>query len=142
MTPYEAKGVTQYTAYHPRWYRARISTYWWLWKWYYLKFVLRELSSIFVACFVVITLVQIRSLGRGPEAYARFEGRMRNPLMIALNAISFFFVLFHTITWFNLAPRAMVARVGGKRVPDILIAGSNYVAWLVISAGVAWLILR
>ena len=90
----------------------------------------------------VITLLQIHSISRGPEAYARFEERMRNPLMIALNAISFLFVLFHTITWFNLAPRAVVARLGGKRVPQILIAGSNYVAWLVISAAVAWFILR
>jgi len=142
MTPHETKGAVQYTPYHPRWYRMRVSTYWWLWKWDYLKFVLRELSSIFVAYFVVITLLQIHSLSRGPEAYARFEERTRNPLMIALNAISLLFVLFHTITWFNLAPRAIVARVGGKRVPDILIAGSNYVAWLVISAAVAWFILR
>jgi fumarate reductase subunit C len=119
-----------------------VSTYWWLGKWHYLKFVLRELSSIFVAYFVVITLLQIHSISRGPEAYARFEERMRNPLMIALDAISFLFMLFHTISWFNLAPRAMVARLGGRRVPEILIAGSNYVAWLVISASVAWFILR
>ena len=142
MMPHGTSGSTQYTPYHPRWYRMRVSTYWWLRKWYYLKFVLRELSSIFVAYFVVITLLQIHSLSRGPEAYARFEGRMRNPLMIALSAISFLFVLFHTITWFNLAPRAMVMRLGGKRVPDTLIAGSNYLAWLVISAAVAWFILR
>jgi fumarate reductase subunit C len=142
MTPQETKEATQYTTYHPRWYRTRVSTYWWLWKWYYLKFVLRELSSIFVAYFVVITLLQIHSLSRGPEAYARFEERMGNPLMIALNAISFLFLLLHVITWFNLAPRAMAVRLGGKRVPEILIAGSNYAAWLVASAAVAWFILR
>ena len=59
-----------------------------------------------------------------------------------LNGISFGFVLFHTITWFNLAPRAMVVRVRGRRLPDLLIAGANYVAWLVVSVLVAWLILR
>ena len=142
MTPHGTKGTTKYTPYHPRWYRTRVSTYWWLYKWYYLKFVLRELSSIFVAYFVVITLLQIHSLRRGPEAYGRFEERMRNPLVFALNTISLLFVLFHAITWFNLAPRAMVVRLGGKRVPDTLIAGSNYVAWLVISAAVAWFVLR
>ena len=142
MTPHETNRATQYTPYHPRWYRTRVSTYWWLRKWCYLKFVLRELSSIFVAYFVVITLLQIHSLIRGPEAYARFERLMRTPLMIALSAISLLFVLFHTITWFNLAPRAIVARLGGMRIPDILIAGSNYVAWLMISAAVAWFILR
>ena len=142
MKPRETIGATQYTTHHPRWYRVRVSTYWWLGKWHYLKFVLRELSSIFVAYFVVITLLLIQSISRGPEAYARFEERMRNPLMIALDSISFLFVLFHTVSWFNLAPRAMVVRLGGKRVPEILIAGSNYAAWLVISASVAWFILR
>ena len=134
--------IPTYTEYHPRWYRTRVSTYWWMKRRSYLAFILRELSSIFVAYFVVITLLQIHSLSRGSEAYARFEERMRNPLMIVLNAISFLFVLFHTITWFNLAPRAMVVRLRSKRVPEILIAGSNYVAWLVISASVAWFIMR
>jgi len=38
---------------HPRWYRKRVSTYWWLQRWEYLRFVLREISSVFVAIFVV-----------------------------------------------------------------------------------------
>ena len=53
-----------YTGYHPRWYRERVSTYWWLWHWRYLKFVLREISSVFVALFVVITLLQVRALAK------------------------------------------------------------------------------
>ena len=45
-----------YTEYHPRWYRPRISTYWWLKRPMYLVFILRELSSIFIAWFVFVTL--------------------------------------------------------------------------------------
>jgi fumarate reductase subunit C len=133
--------IPAYTAYHPRWYRPRVSTYWWLWRGY-LKFILRELSSVFVAYFVVLILLQLRALSHGPEAYAAFQAWLKAPHVIALNGISLLFVLFHTITWFNLAPRAMVARVRGKRVPDLVIAGSNYVAWLVVSVAMAWLILR
>ncbi len=135
-------GTRSHTAYHPRWYRERVSTYWWLWKWRYLKFVLRELSSVPVAYFVILTLVQVHALSDGPEAYADFQRWMTHPVFLTLNAISFLFVLFHTVTWFNLAPRAIVVRLRGKRVPEFLIAGSNYAAWLVISAAVAWLILR
>jgi fumarate reductase subunit C len=61
--------------------------------------------------------------------------------VIALNGVSLLFVLLHTITWFNLTPRALPVRVRGKRVADWLIAAPNYVAWLVISAGIAWLVL-
>jgi len=135
-------SLRRYTEHHPRWYRERVSTYWYLWRWPYLKFVLREISSVFVAWFVVLTLLQIRALSEGPAAYAEFQDWLRTPLLLAVNAISLGFVLFHTITWFNLAPAAMVVRVGGKRVPGWIIAGSNYAAWLVASAVVAWLVLR
>jgi fumarate reductase subunit C len=36
----------------------------------------------------------------------------------------------------------MVVRVRGKRVPDWVIIGSNYAAWLVVSAAVAVVLLR
>ena len=110
-----------YTEFHPKWYRTRVSTYWWLARWPYVKFVLRELSSIFVALFVVITLLQIRALGQGPQAYQAFQDRIGSPLVLVLNMIGLLFVLFHTITWFNLTPRAVVLRMGGRRLPDALI---------------------
>jgi fumarate reductase subunit C len=35
-----------------------------------------------------------------------------------------------------------VVRMRGQRVPGWVIAGSNYAAWVVISALVAWIMLR
>ena len=134
--------ISAYTVAHPRWYRPRVSTYWWLWRWAYLKFILRELSSVSVAYFVVLLLLLLHALGQGPEAYMAFQQWLKTPHMIVLNGVSLLFVLFHTITWFNLAPRAMVVRVRGQRVPDLLITGANYAAWLVVSVAVAWLVLR
>jgi fumarate reductase subunit C len=131
-----------YSAYQPRWYRPRVSTYWWLWRWAYLKFILRELSSVFVAYFVVLILLQLRALSQGPETYAAFQAWLKTPWVLALNAVSLFFVVFHTVTWFNLAPRAMVVRLRGQRLPDYVVSGSNYVAWLIVSVVAAWLILR
>jgi len=128
--------------FHPRWFRKRVSTWWWLGEWHYLKFILRELSSLSVAWFVILTLFQLRALLYGAEAYARFAQRLQSPLMIALNAVAFCFLLFHTITWFNLAPRAMPVRVGGKRVPEFLVAAPNYALWLIVSVFVGWLLLR
>src|SRR6266853_720107 len=105
------------TEYLPRTYRVRVSTYWWLARWRYFRFILREASSVFVAWIVVVTLLGIRALSRGPADYAEFENWLRGPLMLTLNIISFFFVLFHAVTWFNLTPKAMVVRVRGKRLP-------------------------
>lgn len=134
--------MSDYTDYHPRWYRKRVSTYWWIGQRQYTKFILRELSSVAVALFVIITLLLLRALRAGPEAYARYMHRLAAPWMVAFSLIAFCFVLLHTITWFNLAPRAMAVRVRGKRVPEFLIAAPNYAVWIVASAGVAWLLLR
>jgi len=137
-----AAAPTPYTLNHPRWYRKRVSTYWWLQRWEYLRFVLREISSVFIAWFVVLTLVQIYSASQGPNAYGDFLEFLKNPFVLALNIISFFFVVYHSITWFNLSARAMSIRVGGKKVPGIMISGPNFVAWFLISAVIAWLLLR
>src|SRR5580692_12811115 len=114
------------TEFHPRWYRKRLSTWWWLGEWHYLTFILRELSSLSVAWFVVMTLFQLRALLREPEAYVHFTARLQSPFLIAFNLLAFCFVVFHTITWFNAAPRAMPVRMGGKRVPELLVTLPNY----------------
>ena len=130
------------TEYLPKTYQSRMSTYWWLDRRPYVKFILRESSSVAVAWFVILTLLQIHALKHGAESYARFEEWLRNPILIVVNVIALFFVIFHAITWFNLAPKAMAVRMGGKRVPNILIAGPNFAAWIVVSAVLAWVILR
>jgi fumarate reductase subunit C len=131
-----------YTLYHPRWYRRRVSVWWWLQNRAYAGFVLRELTSVFVAYFAGLSLWQLRALAQGPEAYGRFLARLQTPLFLALDTVAFLFVLFHAITWFNLAPKAMVLRLSGTRVPDRVILGLNYAAWLVLSAAVAGVLLR
>lgn len=131
-----------YTPYHPRWYRRRMSVWWWLKKRAYARFVLRELTSVFVAFFALQVLWQIRAVAEGPDAYARLLARLQTPLFLTANLVALLFVLYHTITWFNLTPAAMVVRLRGKRVPDWIIAGSNYVVWVVVSAVLAWIFTR
>ena len=133
---------TQYTPYHPKWYRRRMSVWWWLQNRSYVYFVLRELTSVFVGLCALLLLWHLRALVQGPEAHAYFLAQMRRSFFVALNGVGLLFILFHTITWFNLTPKAMVVRLGGKRVPDLVVAGLNYVAWLLLSGAVAWVLLR
>ena len=130
-----------YTEYHPRWLRPRVSTYWWLHRRSYLAFVLRELSSIFVAWFVVYVLLLVRAVSRGEASYQEFLAWSRSPLVLLLNLVALLFVVFHAVTWFNLAPQAMAVHVLGRRVPGRWITASNYLAWALVSALTAWLLL-
>jgi fumarate reductase subunit C len=131
-----------YTEYHPRWHRTRVSTYWWLQRRSYLAFILRELSSVFIAWFVVYLLLLVRAVSLGSDDYKEFLAFARHPVVLALNVVSLFFIVFHAATWFNLAPKALVMRLRGRRLPGVWVAASNYAAWAVVSALVAWLILK
>jgi fumarate reductase subunit C len=135
------KDAHVYTLYRPKWYRKRVSTWWWTQQWRSFKFILRELSSVAVGYCGAILLVLLWSLTQGPEAYATFQSWLKTPLFILMSLIAFGFVLYHSITWFNLAPKAMPVRVGGKRLPEWMIAAPNYVAWIAISAVVVWFLL-
>lgn len=130
------------TPYHAKWYRRRVSVWWWLESWRYTKFVLRELTSVAVAFFALIALWKVRAIAGGPQAYAEFLAWMQSPLFLVLNGVAFLFVLFHSVTWFNLAPKAMVVRLGGKRVPDRVIQVLNYLAWAVVTGLAIWVLRR
>jgi fumarate reductase subunit C len=106
-----------------------------------LAFILRELSSVFIAWFILFTLLLIAAVSQGKDAYERFLAWSAGPPVLGLNLLALFFVVFHAITWFNLAPQAMAVRLRGRRVPGAWIAASNYAAWALASALVAWLVL-
>ena len=79
------KKSVAYTEYHPKWYRTRVSTYWWSRRWTYLKFILRELSSIFVAYFVLLLLLHLGALWKGEASYVALQVWLRTPSVIALS---------------------------------------------------------
>lgn len=126
---------------YPRLYRRPVPLLWWLERRSYLLFVLRELSSVFVAWFVVYLLLLVNAVSGGAEQYQRFLDWSAGWWVIGLNLVACAFVLLHTITWFGLAPRALVVRVRGRRVPPSWVLAGHYLAWIVLSAGVAWLVL-
>jgi fumarate reductase subunit C len=130
-----------YTEYHPRWLRRPVSTYWWLQRWSYFLFILRELTCLFVAWFVVYLLIMVRAATEGEAAYRGFLTWATSPIVLAANVITFAFVLFHTITFFQAAPRAMVVHIGHSRLPEHLVGIAHYVGLAAVSIVLAWVFL-
>jgi fumarate reductase subunit C len=125
-----------------RLYRPRVSTWWWTGKRTYFLFVMRELSSIFIAWFVLYLLLLVNAVGRGAAAYQRFLDWAAAPWVVALNVVALVFVLLHTVTWFNLTPQAMSVRVMDRTVPSFHIIAGQYTGLVVVSAFVFWLVTR
>ncbi|MCH7886772.1 MAG: fumarate reductase subunit C [Candidatus Marinimicrobia bacterium] len=128
-----------YIKYHPRWHRTPIPVFWWIRKWVYIKFISRELTSIAVVSFAMVLLFQVRSLIQGPQAYSEFTKLLSTPVSVTLHSIALISVLFHSITWFSLAPKALAVRLGKWRIPDRVIIGLNLFAWIFISLVIGWL---
>jgi fumarate reductase subunit C len=125
-----------------RLYRRPVSTWWWTRKRTYFVFVMRELSSIFVAWFVVYLLLVVHAISSGEAAYLRFLDWASAPWVTLLNVVALVFVLLHTVTWFALTPQAMAVRVMGRTVPAWQIVAGQYAGLVVVSAFVLWLVAR
>jgi fumarate reductase subunit C len=148
-------------------YRQPVSRLWWLKKRTYFLFVMRELSSVFVAWFAVFLLVLVFAIGRGEASYQRFLEWAASPVVVVVNVVALAFSVLHTVTWFALTPQAMVVRFRGRQVramKEVPVAGrwvpaatvvrvggrlpagaviaSQYVGLVVVSAFIAWLVLR
>ena len=117
-----------------------MSRIWWLKNPNYTKFMIRELTAVFVALYLISLLWFVASLPDGAAAMeAHFEA-MRSPGWVVFHAVALAFALYHTITWFNLTPKVMVVWRGEEKVPGWMLAGGNYVAWVVVSGAIAWVL--
>ncbi len=112
---------------------------WWLKKKTYFLFMVRELTSVGVGGYALFLLVLAATWRDDPEAFAAW---LDSRLLIVLQIVALPLVLYHSITWFNLTPKAVVLWRGEERVSPILIAGANYVAWLVLSIVILWIVSR
>jgi fumarate reductase subunit C len=101
---------------------------------------MRELSSIFIAWFVVYLVLFVYAVGEGEAAYERFLDWAASPWVVALNVVALLFVLLHTVTWFALTPQAMAVRLDGHKVPDFHIIAGQYTGLVVVSLFVLWLV--
>jgi len=117
----------------PGLYYPKLSTSWWLSHPRYFAFMLRELSSVFIAIFLVVFLVEIYRVSQGPEAYAAFLATLRSPGWIIFHAVALAFALYHSVTWLKLTGVVQVVRLGEHLVPPKLVAAGAFAAWGVVS---------
>ena len=123
-------------------YHPPVQKAWWLKRQPYVLFIVRELTSLFVGFYCLLLLVTLYMLGQGEKAYEGMLTFLRSGPIIALHIIALIFTVYHSVTWFNLTPKAIVVPMGEKRLPDVFIAGSNYVAWVILSGIMYWFVVR
>ena len=111
------------------------------WRWIfrhprYLRYMARELSCLFIGAWTFMLVWGLKRLAEGPDAWHGFLAALTSPASIVFLVATLAFATYHSITWFNLTPKALPVRVGGDALPGGVVSGAHYAAWAVLSAAV------
>src|SRR5262249_22462917 len=91
--------------------------------------------------YAIFLIVLIYRATQGQDAFAAFVEGLKSPISIILHLLTLAMALYHSVTWLNATPKALVFWRGEEKVaPETVIAGS-YVVWIVVSVVVAGLVL-
>ena len=119
-------------------YRRIMPNTWWLKKGSYTLFMLRELSSVFVAIYAIFLLIRLCALSQGAEIYNRKTAIFNSGWMIALHAVMWVFIMYNMITWFKISGRIF----GKKPLSPGLVTIANYIVWVVVSVVLFFIITK
>ena len=101
---------------------------WWRRDPYFMRYMAREATAVFVAAYALVLLAGIVSLALGESAYARWLEAMGSPVAIAFHAAVVAALAYHTLTWFEIMPKTM---------PPIVVAGHRVAARAITLGGIA-----
>jgi fumarate reductase subunit C len=122
--------------------QTRLPWDWWRVNERYTVYMLRELSSVFVALWSAIFMVQLGKLRGGREEYERFVMAQRRPGWMLFHAVSLAFSLLHAVTWLQLAGLILrVPRFGGRKIEAGTITAAAFGGWAFVSAAISLILL-
>jgi len=99
----------------------------------YVRYMVREFSCLFIGGWTVLMVWGLKQLSEGPAAWAAFLQLLKSSASIAFLLLTLAFATYHSITWFNLTPKALPLQVGEEFLPDWVIAGAHYAGWAALS---------
>lgn len=116
---------------------AQVRTYvrpmggWWRKNPFFVRYMIREGSSVFLAIYAVILLVGLYRLTQGEAAWDAWRTALTSPLSILFHWLALLTVGYHAYTWWKVAPKtAPDLRIGGRPLPELLITGGGIAATL------------
>lgn len=95
---------------------------WWKKNPFYLWYMLREASCLFITAYALMLLWGLYRLYQGRASFDAWRESLAAPSSLAFHAIALVLVVYHSWTWFKIMPKTL-PRIP---VPD----------WLVVVGGV------
>ena len=102
---------------------------WWRRNPFFLVYMAREVTALFVAIYALILLAGVARLSQGRAAFEDWLDGLASPLSVAFHLLLLAIFLYHTWSWFRIMPKTMApVHVGGKRLPAAAITALGIAA--------------
>lgn len=119
-------------------FRPALRGAWWLRNRRYSLYMLREFTAIPIALWLLWWLVEMAGLKSGPSGYKP----LTSPLFVAFSVVCLVFAVLHSYTFLSLSGLIMRIPLGQRYVPPRLVAGGAFLAAILATVGVAYLLVR
>lgn len=107
---------------------------WWRRNPFYLRYMLREVSCVFIAAYALVLLWGLYRLSQGAAVFDAWRAALNSPWSMAFHLVAVVLVAYHAWTWFKVMPKTLpFIRLNGQRVSDNAIIASGVIAAAVLS---------
>ena len=107
---------------------------WWRRDPFFVRYMVREASAVFLALYALGLLWGLGALARGQAAYQAWQAALAHPLTMLFHLVALVLVSYHAYTWWKVSPKTMpTLYVGGKAVPQSAISAAGWAATLAAS---------
>lgn len=105
---------------------------WWMRDPFFVRYMVREFTAVFVAAYAVVLLFGLVRLSQGEAAFNGWLQYLKTPWMLVFHVIVLATFVYHTWSWFSIMPKTMpIMFVGGKRLQPGTITGTGVAAAVV-----------
>jgi fumarate reductase subunit C len=101
---------------------------WWRRDPFFLRYMAREVTSVFVVAYALILLAGLIRLSQGEEAFGDWLDGLASPASVAFHVVLFAVFAYHTWSWFRIMPKTM---------PPVVVAGRRLSACAITGIGVS-----
>jgi fumarate reductase subunit C len=137
MSGASQNGTVAPAAPSTRTYPYRQSRLWWLGNRRYLLYMVRELTAIPIAIWMVLFLVEIAAVRGGARGYQPLGG----PAWVVFSLFCLVLALYHSVSFLRLAGQFMRIPLGERNVPAGVIVAGAFSGFVVVSVAVGFLLI-
>jgi len=107
---------------------------WWRRDPFFLRYMAREATALFVTAYALILLVTLARLAQGRASFDAWLAVLRSAPMLAIQALLLVAFVWHTVTWFAIMPKTLPPlAIAGRKLGPRFITGAGLAAALAAS---------